>query len=55
MLLGIDQNSHSDRGRLGMVEIEGSDILNFIRQTDRVGQTHDTHTITTCIVGFLKI
>ena len=36
-----------------MVEIEGSDIRNFIRQTDRVhvGQMDDTHTITTCIAS----
>ena len=31
---------------LGMVEIEGSDNRNFIHQTDRVGQTDDTHSIT---------
>ena len=36
---------------LGMVEIEGSDIRNVIHQTDRVGQTDDTHTITSCIAS----
>ena len=36
---------------LGMVEIEGSDIRNFIYQTDRVGQTDDAHSITSCIAS----
>ena len=34
-----------------MVEIEGSDNSNFLHQTDRVGQTDDTHTISTCIAS----